>query len=143
MLMVPRRNYGLSLLDEMFKDPFFSNWGTPPAPTMRTDIQEKDGKYLIDVDLPGFSKDDIKIELKDGHLVIAAEKNESKDEKDNDGNYIRRERRCGKCSRSFYVGDGITDEDIKASFKDGILFLKIPKIDQKAIEDNRKYITIE
>lgn len=143
MLMVPRRNYGTSLLNEMFRDPFFSNWDASPAPSMRTDIQEKDGKYLVDVDLPGFTKDDIKIELKDGYLEIAAEKNEDKDEKDDDGNYIRRERRYGKCSRNFYIGNGITDEDIKASFKDGTLCIEIPKVDQKAIEDRRKYIAIE
>jgi len=141
MLMVPRRKYGMSFLDDMLRDPFFTNMDS--APSMNTDIQEKDGKYLLDIDLPGFAKEDIKIELKEGYLEVAAEKNVSSDEKDDDGNYIRRERRFGRCSRSFYVGDYVSEDEVKASFKDGTLYLEVPKKDQKVIEDSRKYIAIE
>ena len=140
MLMIPRRDYGLSLFDEMFKDPFFSSFDRAPA--MKTDIQEKDGNYLLDIDLPGFDKDDIKAELKDGYLTISANKDEKKEEKDEKGNYIRRERYTGHCQRSFYVGNQVSQEDISASYKDGILKLVVPNREEKKIEDQTKYIDI-
>ena len=94
------------------------------------------------MDLPGYEKEDIKAQLKDGYLTITAQKNTSNDDKDEEGNYIRRERYCGKCSRSFYVGDSIKEEDIKANFNNGILELTFPKeVEQKAEE--MKYITID
>ena len=105
-------------------------------------IQEKDNNYVLDMDLPGYKKEDIKAQLKDGYLTITAQKNTSNDDKDEEGNYIRRERYCGKCSRSFYVGDSIKEEDIKANFNNGILELTFPKeVEQKAEE--MKYITID
>ncbi|MCB6994052.1 Hsp20/alpha crystallin family protein [bacterium 210820-DFI.6.37] len=142
MMMTPRRNFGFDLFDEMFKDPFFSRMDRQTA-MMKTDIKEKDGDYLMEIDLPGFAKEDINAELQNGYMTITAKKDESKDTKDEDGNYIHRERYTGSCSRSFYVGEGITEEDIKASFKDGILRLAIPKEEPKRLEDQRKLISIE
>ena len=145
MTLVPRNNnLGVSLFDnmfdDMFRDPFFTSSNTTKL--MKTDIQEKDDKYILDMDLPGYDKEDIKAQLKDGYLTISAQKNTSNDEKDEDGNYIRRERYCGKCSRSFYVGDSIKEEDIKANFNNGILELTFPKeVPQK--EEEMKYITID
>lgn len=143
MMMMPRRNsFGLDLFDEMFKDPFFSRADNTKA-VMKTDIKEKDGDYLMEIDLPGFQKEDINAELKDGYMTITATKNESNDTKDEDGNYIHRERYTGSCSRTFYVGDGVTEEDIKASFKDGTLHLIIPKEEPKKLEEQKKLISIE
>ena len=149
MKLVPRNNnLGFSLFDnmfddmfdDMFRDSFFTNSSTTKV--MRTDIQEKDNNYVIEMDLPGYDKEDVKAQLKDGYLTISAEKNTSKDEKDEKGNYIRRERYSGKCSRSFYVGENVKEEDIKASFKNGILELTFPKEIEKKQEDI-KYITID
>lgn len=140
MLMVPRRKYGSSWFDDMFRDSFFQN--NESASAMRTDIQEKDGKYLIDIDIPGYGKEDVKAELKDGYLIVTAEKSDHHDEKDEAGNYIRRERHYGQCSRSFFVGEHVKEEDITAAFKDGTLCLEIPKKDAKQIEDSRKFIEI-
>ena len=145
MTLVPRNNnLGVSLFDNMFddffKDPFFTRNNS--VKVMKTDIQEKDNNYVLDMDLPGYDKEDIKAQLKNGYLTITAQKNTSNDEKDEEGNYIRRERYCGKCSRSFYVGDSIKEEDIKASFNNGILELTFPKeVPQK--EEEMKYITID
>ena len=144
-MLVPRNNnLGVSLFDNMFddffKDPFFTRNNV--VKVMKTDIQEKDNNYVLDMDLPGYKKEDIKAQLKDGYLTITAQKNTSNDDRDEEGNYIRRERYCGKCSRSFYVGDSIKEEDIKASFNNGILELTFPKeVEQKAEE--MKYITID
>ena len=145
MKLVPRNNnLGFSLFDnmfdDMFRDPFFTSSNTTKL--MKTDIQEKDDKYILDMDLPGYDKEDIKAQLKDGYLTITAQENTSNEDKDEKGNYIRRERYCGKCSRSFYVGDSIKEEDIKASFNNGILELTFPKeVPQK--EEEMKYITID
>ena len=125
----------------MFRDPFFTNSNNTKL--MKTDIQEKDNNYILDMDLPGYEKEDIKAQLKDGYLTITAQKNTSNDDKDEEGNYIRRERYCGKCSRSFYVGDGIKEEDIKANFKNGILQLTFPKEVARKEDEETKYITID
>lgn len=145
MKLVPmNNNLGFSLFDnmfdDMFKDPFFTNSSTTKL--MKTDIQEKDNNYILDMDLPGYDKSDIKAQLKDGYLTITAQKNTSKEDKDEKGNYIRRERYCGKCSRSFYVGENLKEEDIKASFNNGILKLTFPKEVVKK-EEEIKYITID
>ena len=145
MKLVPRNNnLGVSLFDNMFddffKDPFFTRNNS--VKVMKTDIQEKDDKYILDMDLPGYDKEDIKAQLKDGYLTITAQKNISNDDKDEKGNYIRRERYCGKCSRSFYVGDSIKEEDIKANFNNGILQLSFPKEVARKDEET-KYITID
>ena len=109
---------------------------------MKTDIREYDTGYELDIDLPGFKKDEISVELENGYLSISAAKDLDKDEQNKQGKYIRRERYAGAMQRSFYVGDHITQEDIKARFEDGILRLSIPKKDAKAVEA-KKTITIE
>ncbi len=111
---------------------------------MKTDIKDTDQGYEITMNLPGVKKEDVKAELKDGYLTISATSNSNKDEKDNNGRYIRRERYSGSCSRSFYVGDGVTQDEIKAKFENGALMLTVPKKEEKpAVEDNKKYIAIE
>ena len=109
---------------------------------MKTDIREHDTGYELDVDLPGFKKDEINIELENGYLTISAAKGLDKDEQDKKGKYIRKERYAGAMQRSFYVGDAVTEEDVKAKFEDGILKLSIPKKDEKAVE-TKKTIAIE
>jgi HSP20 family molecular chaperone IbpA len=110
---------------------------------MRTDIKENGNGFELDIDLPGYKKEDVKAQLKDGYLTISAENSQSNDEKDSDGKYIRRERFFGTCSRSFYVGDDITEEDIKAKFENGILKVSVPKKEAKPVEEKNKFISIE
>ena len=108
---------------------------------MKTDIQETDKNYILEMDLPGFSKDEVKVSLENGYLTISAAKGLNKDEKEKkNGRYIRRERYAGACQRSFYVGESVSQEDINAEFKHGILKLSIPK---KEPVEEKKYITIE
>ena len=109
---------------------------------MKTDVKETDTGYEVDIDLPGFKKDEINAQLDNGYLTISAAKGLDKDEKDKKGKYIRKERYAGAMSRSFYVGEGVTHEDIKAKYEDGILRLSVPKKEAKAVE-NKKYIAIE
>lgn len=108
---------------------------------MATDIKEVDGGYELDVELPGYKKEDVHVELENGNLTISASHEENNDEKDEKGNYIRRERRCGSCRRTFYVGENISNEDIKARFEDGVLKLAVPK-EQPKVEE-KKLIAIE
>lgn len=132
--------------DNLFDDFFDFNYPTFRYDTtelMKTDIKETDNGYEVTMNLPGVKKEDVKAELKDGYLTIQASSNTSKDEKDNDGRYIRRERYAGTCSRSFYVGDAVTQEDIKAKFENGTLTLDIPKKDVKPAVEQKKYISIE
>ena len=132
--------------DNLFDDFFDFNYPTFRYDTtelMKTDIKETDNGYEVTMNLPGVKKEDVKAELKDGYLTIQASSNPSKDEKDNDGRYIRRERYAGTCSRSFYVGDAVTQEDIKAKFENGTLTLDIPKKDAKPAVEQKKYISIE
>ena len=109
---------------------------------MKADIREHDAGYELDIDLPGFKKDEINIELENGYLTISAAKGLDKDEQDKKGKYIRKERYAGAMQRSFYVGDAVTEEDVKAKFEDGILKLSIPKKDAKEVE-TKKTIAIE
>ena len=142
-----------SILSNDFMDDFFSvprvtgfggsRFDRDFSRMMTTDVKETDTGYQLDMNLPGFAKEDIKAELKDGYLTINAESNTSNDEKDEDGNYIRRERYTGSCSRSFYVGDGVTQEDIHAAFKDGVLSLTVPKKEAIPEKEETKYIAIE
>ena len=131
-------NKNSNVLDELW-DNVFTGFNTNRL--MKTDVHEKDGKYIMDIDLPGYKKDDVKISLYNGNLTISAEKNESNEEKDAKGNLIRQERYSGSCSRSFYVGDSIRDNDIQASFKDGILTITVPTEEHKE-ETEKKYIDI-
>ena len=109
---------------------------------MKTDIREHNEGYELDIDLPGFKKDEITIDLDNGYLTISAAKGLDKDGQDKKGKYIRKERYAGAVQRSFYVGDAVTEEDVKAKFEDGILRLSIPKKDAKAVE-TKKTIAIE
>ena len=132
-----------NLFDDMFKDPFFSRpFENSSSQIMKTDIHEKDGSYMIEMEHPGYAKEDIKADLKDGYLTITANRDETKEEKDAKGNCLHKERYTGSCNRSFYVGDKVTQDDIKASFRDGVLLLQIPKEVQK-VEEQPKLITIE
>ena len=110
---------------------------------MKTDVRETDEGYEVDIDLPGFKKDEVNVQLNDGYITISAAKGLDKDEKDKKtGKYIRRERYAGSMSRSFYVGADVKQEDIHAKYESGILQLTIPKKDSKAIEQDN-YIAIE
>ena len=144
---------GTDLFDTFFNDSWFDDsdfrntekklYGHHAKNLMQTDIKEKDDSYELEMDLPGFKKDEIQASVENGYLTIRAAKGLDEDEKEKEtGKYIRRERYAGSCQRSFYIGEGIRQEDIKASFKHGILKLDIPKVDKKAVEANR-YIAIE
>ena len=138
MMMIPRR-HDFDLFDDMFRDPFFNEG---ESKLMKTDIKEKKDKYLIDIDLPGYDKDNIKIEIQDGYLTIHASVNKENDEEEK-GKYVRKERYAGECSRSFYIGDNTKEEDIKAKFKNGTLTLEIPKKEERKQLPDTKYIPIE
>ena len=115
-----------------------------PAPTlMKTDIKETDAAYELTIDLPGFKKDDVAAELKNGYLTVSASTESSKEEKNEEGTFIRKERFSGKCSRNFYVGEDISEDDIKAKFEDGLLKITVPKKEQPKEEDAKKVISIE
>ena len=138
--------FGENLFDD-FMDGFAfptANWNYAKntANVMKTDIKENDKGDELDVDLPGYKKEDVKAELKDGYLTISASNDNTKEEKDEDGKYIRKERYTGAVSRSFYVGKYVTEEDIHAKFENGILKLSVPKVDAPKVEEN-KYISIE
>ncbi len=138
MMMIPRRR-DFDLLDEMFRDPFFMEG---ESKIMKTDIKEKKDKYLIDIDLPGYEKENIKIDVEDGYLTVHASIDSNKEEKE-EGKFVRKERYVGSCSRSFYVGNDVKSEDIKASFKNGTLKIEIPKKEEQAKLAEKKYIQID
>ena len=136
--------FGENLLDDFFDFPFGSNYTATDSSLMKTDIKEMENGYEVTMNLPGVKKEDVKAELKDGCLTISASSNSNKDEKDEEGRYIRRERYSGSCSRSFYVGDAVTEDEIKATFEHGALMLTVPKKEEKpAVVENKKYIAIE
>ena len=111
---------------------------------MKTDVKEKKDSYILEMDLPGFTKDEVKVSLEDGYLTISAAKGLDQDEQEKkSGRYIRRERYAGACERTFYVGTEVTEEDIKGEFQHGILKLTIPKKEAKPAVPEKKYITIE
>ena len=135
MMMIPRRN-DFDLFDDMFgMDPFFER---RDSKLMKTDIKEKGDKYIIDIDLPGYDKENIDLEIEDGYLKVTAKVDKNVDDSDEDEKYIQQERFYGECSRSFYIGKNVKEEDIKASFKKGILTLTIPKEEQKKLEEKKK-----
>ena len=145
-----------NLFDDFF-DPFWNDaaleramnreargaFGKRGANMMKTDVKETEHGYEVAIDLPGFKKDEVKAELKDGYLTISAARGLDKDEQDKNGTYIRRERYAGNMSRSFYVGEDITETDIHAKFENGILMLDIPKKEEKKPVDEKRYVTIE
>ena len=142
--------FGESLFDDLmdfpFEKEFFGRrnplYGKHADHIMKTDIKELDAVYEMDIDLPGFKKEDVSAKLENGYLTISAAKGVDKDEKNDKDVYIRRERYAGQCARTFYVGEDVKQEDIKAKFEDGILKVTIPKVEHKAVEA-KKYIAIE
>ena len=139
-----------NVFDDFFEFPFYDDkaekklYGHHAANLMKTDIQEHEDGYTLEMDLPGFKKEEIKVELNNGYMTISAAKGLDEDEKDKkSGKYIRRERYTGSCQRSFYVGEDVTEEDIKAEFKHGILKLFIPKKEAKPAVEQKKYVSIE
>ena len=139
-----------SVFDDFFDFPYVNDkkterklYGHNAANLMKTDIQEYDDGYQLEIDLPGFKKDEVTAELNDGYITISAAKGLDKDEKDKKtGKYIRKERYAGSMSRSFYIGEGITQDEISAKYENGILQLKIPKKTDKAVA-GKNYIAIE
>lgn len=148
MMMMPSI-FGGNLFNDDWMDFSFPDidkelYGKHAKNLMKTDVKEKDGNYEVAIDLPGFKKDEITAELKDGYLTISAAKGLDKDEKEKEtGRYIRRERYSGACERSFYVGADVKQEDIKAHFEHGMLTLFVPKKEVKPAVETDKYISIE
>lgn len=146
--------FGESLFDDWFDFPFGRDFfrerpAADKSPLyanaknlMKTDVKENDNGYEVAIDLPGFKRDEITANLENGYLMVTAAKSENKDEKDEEGRYIRRERYAGSCSRSFYVGDAVTEDEIHAKYEDGILKLTFPKKETKQVEQ-KKFIAIE
>ena len=144
MMMMP------SIFNENLFDDFFDNdfamlpsmnvgnalYGKHARNIMKTDVRETENTYELDIDLPGFKKDEITLDLKNGYLSISASKGLDKDEKDKKGRYIRQERYAGACSRSFYVGESVKPADISAKFEDGILKISMPKAQKQALPEN-------
>ena len=140
--------FGESLFDDIFGD--FTRpannlvrYNAPAPSVMKTDIKESDAGYELEIDLPGYRKENVKAELKEGYLTISAESRQENSQKDDAGKYIRRERYYGTCSRSFYVGDEVTEQDIKARFEDGILKVAIPKKEARPAVEESRFIAIE
>lgn len=143
--------FGENLFDDFFSDPFFDEgalrkvdrklYGHNAKNLMKTDVKETENGYEVEMDLPGFKKDEIAVDLNNGVLTVRAAKGLDQDEED-DKRYIRRERYAGVCERSFYVGDSLSEEDIRGKFQHGVLTLQIPKKDAKALPEKR-YIAIE
>ena len=128
--------------NDFFEDPFKSlDYNT--SGLMTTDVKDTDHGYEVTMNMPGVKKEDVKAELKDGYLTVSAVSNKSTDEKNSEGKYIRRERYAGACERSFYVGEEVTQEDIKGEYKHGILKLFVPKKEAKPAVEQKKYIAIE
>ena len=144
-----------NFLDDFFDFPVFDDkamqkaqqqlYGRHTANMMKTDVQEHDNHYEVDIDLPGFKKEELALELKDGYLTISASKGLSKEEKEEKtGKFVRRERYAGSMSRAFYIGEEIKQEDIHAKYENGVLKLSIPKVEEeKPKVEEKKYITIE
>ena len=137
--------FGETLLDDFFDFPRerYVRSNSNSNGLMQTDISENDEGYTLIMNLPGFKKENVKAELKDGYLTISATTNTSSEEKDRNGKYIRKERYSGSCSRIFYVGEVVTQEDIKAKFEDGTLKISVPKKEAKPEVPETKYIAIE
>jgi HSP20 family molecular chaperone IbpA len=132
-----RRDEDFDLFDDVFNAPFFGR-----EALMKTDITEKDGKYHLEMDLPGYQKEDVKVSLYNGDLTIEANHSTSNDEKDSKGNVVRQERYTGSCSRTFYVGENAKESDVHASFKDGVLKIEVPSDHEKNASE-KKLISIE
>ena len=145
---------GRDLFDDFFGFPFFDDkdlkhtekklYGRKGKNLMKTDVRETADSYILEMDLPGFKKDEVSVTLEDGYLTISAAKGLDQDEKDKKtGAYIRRERYAGACQRSFYVGEDVEQEEIRAKFDRGILTLTVPKKEEKPAVEEKKFISIE
>ena len=139
--------FGENLFDDFMDDFAFPDidkklYGKHAPHIMKTDVKEKDNAYEVAIDLPGFKKDEIQIQLENGYVTVSAAKGLDKDEKDKEGKYIRRERYAGNVSRSFYVGDKVQKEEIHPKFENGILSFTVPK-EKKAVEEKSNCIAIE
>lgn len=142
--MLMPSNFGNDFMDDFFVFPQ-ERKATPTAKAnlMQTDVKETETGYEVVIDLPGYSKENVNAELKDGYLIISAATSTSDEEKSEDGKYIRKERYSGSCSRSFYVGDAVTQDDVKAKFENGVLTLEVPKKEEAPKVEEKKYISIE
>ena len=143
-MYITKRDPIYNIFNEMFRSPFVSGSNDTAGSTklMKTDIKELEKGYVLDVELPGFSKENIQAELKDGYLTITATRNSETEDKAEDSKFLRRERFQGTCKRSFYVGEYLHEEDIKAEFKDGVLTLSFPK-EPEPVPEQPKMITIQ
>ena len=129
-------------MDFSFPDIDKALYGKHAKNEMKTDVRETEDGYELDIDLPGFKKDEVTAQLDNGYLTIQASKGLDKEQKDKKGKYIRKERYAGSMSRSFYVGDNMKQEDIKAKFENGVLILQVPKKEEIPEEQTKKFITI-
>ena len=129
-----------NLADEVLKDPFFRKNNVPAV--MKTDIREREDGYLLDIELPGFKKEEIKMELEDGYLTIAAARTASNEERSEQGKLVRQERFSGSCTRTYFIGEEMNVEDIKARYENGELKVFVPKKDPQAMQA-KKTISIE
>lgn len=142
-----------TMFSDLFDDPFFEGWrnvdhAVAGGPTMQmgmmnTDVRETDKDYIVDIDMPGFRKDDISLNLQNGYLTVSARRDDSHEDKDGNGRWLRRERYAGSCSRSFYVGKDVKDSDIHASYKDGTLCLEMPMPEARRQVEDKHQIAIE
>ena len=143
--------FGESLFDDFMDDfafPRFNHtdrvlYGNNASNLMKTDVKETEDGYTVDIDLQGFKKDEIKLQLEKGYLTVSAAKNVNNDEKDKNGKYVRRERFAGNVRRSFYVGEKVKEEEIHPKFENGILTFQLPKENKNAVEEKKHYIAIE
>ncbi len=143
--------FGENLFDDDWMFPFDSDffgkknplYGKHAKNLMKTDVRETESSYEVDIDLPGFKKDEIKAQLENGYLTVSAAKGLDKDEQDQKGKYIRQERYAGAMSRSFYIGEEVSQDEIRAKYENGILRLTIPKKDAKPAVEEKKHIAIE
>ena len=142
-----------TMFSDLFDDPFFEGWRNMDraaacdpnmsAGMMSTDVRETDKGYMVDIDMPGFKKDDISLDLQNGYLTVSAHRNSSHEDKDDNGRWLRRERYAGSCSRSFYVGEDVKDSDIHASYEDGTLCLEMPEPEAQQQVETKHQIAIE
>ena len=142
-----------TMFSNLFDDPFFEGWRNmdraaacdPNMSTgmMSTDVRETDKGYMVDIDMPGFKKDDISLDLQNGYLPVSAHRNSSHEDKDDNGRWLRRERYAGSCSRSFYVGEDVKESDIHASYRNGTLCIQVPKMQAQPQVESKHQIAIE
>lgn len=142
-----------TMFSDLFDDPFFEGWRNMDraaacdpnmsAGMMSTDVRETDKGYMVDIDMPGFKKDDISLDLQNGYLTVSAHRNSSHEDKDGNGRWLRRERYAGSCSRSFYVGEDVKESDIHASYRNGTLCIQVPKMQAQPQVESKHQIAIE